>query len=133
MTAQGKERRSAVRFDKAFPVYLSGDEGLTRGIARNISEGGMFVETSAPCRIGSRVQVTFVSPGSNEELSLWACVRYQCFLSYGEAAGEGLLRGMGLRFIQPLPLEAPAPALQAPQPRRVPSAIPTAPGRRLLH
>ena len=33
MTAQRKDRRQSFRFDKAFPVYLSGDEGVTRGIA----------------------------------------------------------------------------------------------------
>lgn len=131
MKAQCKERRSAVRFDKAFPVYLTGEEGMTRGIVRNISEGGMFVETSEPCRIGARVQVTFVSPGTNVEIALWACVRYQCFLSYGNASGAGLMRGMGLRFIEPLPLEQAMPGLG--RPAAAPRATPMSAGNRVLH
>ena len=97
-----QERRASMRFDMAFPVYLSSDEGVSRGIARNISEGGMFIETSQPCRIGSKVEVTFVSPYTSEELTLTAKVRYLCYLSFGEesAAGKGTLRGMGLRFME---------------------------------
>lgn len=102
MNSTVSERRASVRFDMAFPVYVSGDEGISRGIARNISEGGMFIETSQPCRIGSKVEVTFVSPVTREELTLSAKVRYLCYLSFGEEAeeGKGTLRGMGLRFTE---------------------------------
>ena len=101
MNSTAHERRASMRFDMAFPVYLSSDEGISRGIARNISEGGMFVETSQPCRIGSKVEITFVSPYTSEELTLTAKVRYLCYLSFGEEpAGKGTLRGMGLRFLE---------------------------------
>ncbi|MDR0966900.1 MAG: PilZ domain-containing protein [Myxococcales bacterium] len=140
MKVQTKERRSAVRFDKAFHVYLSGDDGISRGIARNISEGGMFVETSAPCPIGSRVQITFVAPGSSVEIAMWAVVRYQCFLSYGNEEGEGLLRGMGLRFIEPIQFEEAMPELAQAQtstpalPKPAPLAAPLmSAGSRVLH
>jgi Tfp pilus assembly protein PilZ len=95
-----KERRSTIRFDKAFAVYLAGDEGVTRGVARNISEGGMFIETREPYRLGSRVRVTFVAQDTNTEITMVAEVRYQCFLSYGGAhESESQLRGMGIRFV----------------------------------
>lgn len=94
-------RRRNLRFDKAFPVYLLGESGLARGIARNISEGGMFIETREPFPLGSRVKVTFVSEADGAELTALAEVRYQCFLSYGDsAAGPGGLRGMGVRFVE---------------------------------
>ncbi|MBI5542696.1 MAG: PilZ domain-containing protein [Deltaproteobacteria bacterium] len=96
-----KERRSAIRFDKAFTVYLSGEEGMTRGIARNISDGGMFIETREPYRLGTRIKVTFVSADTNTEITMVGDVRYQCFLSYGgEGDGESQLRGMGVRFVE---------------------------------
>jgi Tfp pilus assembly protein PilZ len=96
-----QERRASMRFDKAFPVYLSGDEGLTRGIARNISDGGMFIETREPYRLGSRIKVTFVSSEMNTEITLVGEVRYQCFLSYGaDDQSESQLRGMGVRFVE---------------------------------
>jgi Tfp pilus assembly protein PilZ len=95
-----KERRTAIRFDKAFPVYLSGEEGVTRGIARNLSDGGMFIETREPYRLGSRIKVTFVASESSTEITLVADVRYQCFLSYGgDGPAESQLRGMGVRFV----------------------------------
>jgi uncharacterized protein (TIGR02266 family) len=99
-----RERRQTIRFDKAFPVYLAGEEGMTRGIARNLSEGGMFIETREPYRLGARVKVTFVSPDTSAEITLVGEVRYQCFLSYGggdeTAPGESQLRGMGVRFTE---------------------------------
>jgi len=96
-----KERRGSIRFDKAFPVYLAGEEGMTRGIARNISDGGMFIETREPYRLGAQVRVTFVSPDNGTEITMLGEVRYQCFLSYGNGSeGESQLRGMGLRFLK---------------------------------
>ncbi len=96
-----KERRDSIRFDKAFTVYLAGEEGMTRGIARNISDGGMFIETREPYRLGARIKVTFVSPENGTEITVVGEVRYQCFLSYGaDNNGENQLRGMGVRFVE---------------------------------
>ncbi len=100
-----KERRLSIRLDKAFPVYLAGEEGVTRGIARNITGGGIFIETCEPYRLGARVKITFVGP-DNEEITLVGEVRYQCFLSYGVGIqGESQLRGMGIRFVEAAPEE----------------------------
>ncbi len=94
------ERRRGARLDKVFPVYLDGDSGLGMGIARNISEGGMFVETRAPQPIGSQVRVTFSSDGG--EMTVIAEVRYVCHLlgrAAGGSCGPLALRGMGMRFM----------------------------------
>jgi hypothetical protein len=94
------DRRDAARLDKVFPVYLEGDRGIGMGIARNISSGGMFVETRAPQPIGSQVRVTFAS--DDGEMTAVAEVRYICHL-LGRAEdplrGPLALRGMGMRFI----------------------------------
>ena len=120
-----KERRTSIRFDKAFPVYLSGDEGLTRGIARNISDGGMFIETREPYRLGSRIRVTFVAADTNAEITLVGEVRYQCFLAYGgQGTGESQLRGMGIRFVN---MESQEARLSAP------AAKATSTATRVLH
>jgi hypothetical protein len=109
-----RERREAVRLDKAFPVYLDGDRGVGMGIARNISEGGMFVETRAPQPIGSQVRVTFQSDGG--EMTAIAEVRYVCHL-LGRGTAEGAcgplaLRGMGMRFMYFEAGEEPRSAVQ---------------------
>jgi len=94
------DRRDGARLDKVFPVYLDGDRGVGMGIARNISFGGMFVETRAPQPIGSLVRITF--PADGGEMTAIAEVRYVChLLGRAETVSGGPLamRGMGMRFI----------------------------------
>jgi hypothetical protein len=94
------ERRNAPRLDKVFRVYLEGERGMGLGIARNISEGGMFVETRAPQPIGSQVRITF--PADGGEMTAVAEVRYVChLLGRTPVAQRGplALRGMGVRFL----------------------------------
>jgi hypothetical protein len=107
------ERRLKARLDKAFPVYLDGERGVGMGIARNISEGGMFVETRAPQPIGSQVRVTF--PADGGEMTAIAEVRYVCHLlgrGQAGAAGPLALRGMGMRFMYFEAGEEPHSAVQ---------------------
>ena len=95
-----QERRLAPRLDKVFRVYLEGERGMGLGIARNISEGGMFVETRAPQPIGSQVRITF--PADSGEMSAIAEVRYVCHLLGRTPVSERgplALRGMGVRFL----------------------------------
>jgi hypothetical protein len=93
------ERREDPRLDKVFRVYLEGERGTGLGIARNISEGGMFIETRVPQPIGSQVRVTF--PSDSGEMSAIAEVRYVCHLVGRTRAPErsSALRGMGVRFL----------------------------------
>ncbi len=97
---QREERRAAPRLDKVFPVYLEGERGGGLGVARNISEGGMFVETRAPQPIASQVRITF--PSEQGEITAVAEVRYVCHLlgrSPHPERGPLALRGMGVRFL----------------------------------
>ncbi|MDF1562294.1 MAG: PilZ domain-containing protein [Deltaproteobacteria bacterium] len=99
--SENPERRYTPRFDKAFPVFLSGDRGVTYGVARNVSEGGMYVELADAEPLGSSVTVTFAWPGSNAEMSVEAEVRYTAAINFG-GEGEGLraICGVGLRFVR---------------------------------
>ncbi len=94
------ERRAEPRLDKVFRVYLEGEHGSGLGIARNISEGGMFVETRAPQPIGSQVRITF--PSDAGDMTAVAEVRYVCHLlgrTPASSLGPLALRGMGVRFL----------------------------------
>jgi hypothetical protein len=93
------ERRATARLDKVFPVYLEGERGGGLGVARNISDGGMFVETRTPAPIGSQVRVTF--PSDAGEMIAVAEVRYVCHLLAGVAddGRPATMRGMGVRFL----------------------------------
>jgi hypothetical protein len=94
------ERRETTRLDKAFHVYVEGERGPGLGIARNISRGGIFVETRAPQPIGSQVRITFPSESGN--MHAVAEVRYVCHLlglGHGALQEPRAVRGMGLRFL----------------------------------
>lgn len=99
------ERRQNLRFDKVFTVYLTTQQGMTRGIARNISSSGLFVETRDPLPLGQRLKVTFTAEDGTEMTALCE-VRYQVALNYSNSqAGEEQAvmtsgtRGAGLRII----------------------------------
>jgi hypothetical protein len=97
--SRGSDRRVGSRLDKVFPVWLEGLHGCGMGIARNISEGGMFVETATPHPIGSQVQVGF--PSESGDMTAVAEVRYVCHL-VGRRAGQDVhasVHGMGVRFL----------------------------------
>jgi hypothetical protein len=93
------ERRSHLRLDKVFTVYLSSAEGVARGVGRNISARGMFIEASASLPLGSRLRVTLCGEDGTE-MSCLCDVRYQVVLSFGGKNGEsGHRRGMGLKIV----------------------------------
>jgi hypothetical protein len=94
-----KERRKSLRFDKVFTVYLTTSEGVSRGMGRNISADGMFVETRDNLPLGGQLKVTFCGQDGTE-ITCWCEVRYQVALSYGGKDGqEGFSRGVGLRIV----------------------------------
>ncbi len=93
------DRRRSLRFDKVFTVHLGTAQGLTRGVGRNISAEGMFVETREPLPLGDKVSVTF-SGEDGTEITCFCEVRYQVALSYGKKDGnEGFSRGVGLKIV----------------------------------
>jgi hypothetical protein len=93
------ERRKSLRFDKVFTVFISTQDGISRGIGRNISAAGLFVESREPVPLGGQVKVTFCGEDGTEMTCLCE-VRYQVALAYGrKEGGEGNSRGMGLRIL----------------------------------
>lgn len=93
------DRRQHLRFDKIFTVYISTVDGMMRGIGRNISARGMFVEVREAVPLGARLKVTF-SGEDGTEMTCLCEVRYQVALSYGRQDGRaGHSRGVGLRIV----------------------------------
>jgi hypothetical protein len=98
------DRRETGRLDKVFPVWLEGERGQVHGIARNISPGGLFVETPATEPIGSEVRVNFTPSGGG--IVAVGEVRYVCHLVGRRAPGSDGpdvpvgVQGMGIRFVR---------------------------------
>lgn len=109
------DRRKTSRFDKAFPVYLVSPDGIGRGIARNISEGGMYIETREPLPLGGQVSVRFVDDRFGVEITAASEVRHHLLLEFSRSEGKtGALRGMGVRFLYFSPEEEPSLVLPGP-------------------
>ncbi len=83
------EKRRSHRSPLDTPVQVKrvGTDEVAHGHARDVSIGGMFVETSnAPFPFGTEVVVHATLPGHNEELAMRAVVRWN------------RVDGMGLQF-----------------------------------
>jgi hypothetical protein len=106
------ERRAAPRLDKVFSVLIDGERGGAFGVARNISQGGMFVETHDPQPLGTQVRITFEGQGGH--MTAVGEVRYVCHLigrPTGAATRHAAVRGMGVRFLYFDPAGAAPPVL----------------------
>ncbi len=93
------ERRESHRFDKAFQVEISSAVfGSYMCVARNISAGGIFLETFDPLPLGSEVRVHFEIPDSNGEVVAVGEVKNHYYLNYHQDGAPKSLMGMGVRF-----------------------------------
>jgi hypothetical protein len=65
-----------VAIDLPVEVTVRDSEERAPGVARDISVGGMFIETALSVRFGSAVFVGFSVPGQSEPMLLPAIVRW---------------------------------------------------------
>jgi hypothetical protein len=95
-----KDQRQHLRFDKVFPVrvesILFGD---TQCVARNVSAGGIFLETRDPLPLGSRVRVCFLTPDEATEIVGLGEVKNHYFLNYAQGGNAKAVSGMAVRFV----------------------------------
>jgi len=66
---RGDQRRSE-RIDLVVRVDYKTVDELFSEFARNINEGGMFIETDSPPDLGSPVELEFRIPGSDEPIQV---------------------------------------------------------------
>jgi hypothetical protein len=94
------EKRCKERFNMVFSVYITGAWGSAFGIARNISQGGIFIESPDPYPLSSRMQITFYLPDGHTEMTAVGEVVHICFLDRTAAGGlRDVMVGMGIRFV----------------------------------
>jgi uncharacterized protein (TIGR02266 family) len=93
-----ERRRSPERREVKMEVALVTESGLFAAFSRNISRGGIFVETDWACTVGERLTLQFQLTGQEIRFSVEAEVRW---------VRRGALAGVGLLFIEPSrPLKA---------------------------
>jgi Tfp pilus assembly protein PilZ len=71
---QRRYARAPVNSPAAFS--LKGKPEQTTGLAKDISVGGMFIETTAPAAFGADVVIHLALPGSSGPLALPGVVRW---------------------------------------------------------
>jgi len=86
------DRRRAERVDLVVRVDYKTVDELFSEFARNINEGGMFVETESPPDIGEPVALQFSIPGSDEPIQVMGRV----VRTTGDGAPD--TPGMGIEF-----------------------------------
>ena len=92
-TPAALERRRAERADLIVRVdYQTVDEFFSE-FARNINEGGLFVETETPHPLGTAVDLQFKLPGSSEPIQVTGSVVRVAAGSADEPSGMGIAFG----------------------------------------
>jgi hypothetical protein len=92
-------KRTALRFEKVFPVILSTDDfGECNAMARNISAGGILIELADPFPLGTEVRVHFAMPDSQASIVARGEVKNHYFLNFSDSHGPRSLTGMAIRF-----------------------------------
>ncbi len=99
MSLKKKERRSSLRLDKVFSVQVESPEyGFTNCIARNISCGGIFLESKELLPLGSTIKILFSVPGVCGGINAVGEVKNQFCLNFGSETDSSKMVGMGIRF-----------------------------------
>src|SRR5260370_16731744 len=96
MAIEAKERRRNLRFDKVFTVYLATADGITRGIGRNISGRGMFVETQEPIPLGGQLRATLTAEDGTEMTCLCEVRSQVALIPANDDANQGFIRRIHL-------------------------------------
>lgn len=81
---------------------------LERGLARNISEGGMLVQLDQVLPIGRQIEISFT--GRSKEITLVGEVRHQVAWQHSGGPDRTTMYGIGVRFVEAKQEELPLTA-----------------------
>ncbi len=91
----GIERRASPRADIVVRVNYQNVDSLFSEFARNINDGGIFVETDTPQPIGTNVELEFKLPGAGQPIKVVGNVVRSVSADQVESDG---IAGMGIEF-----------------------------------
>ena len=91
----GIERRNSPRADIVVRVNYQTVDSLFSEFARNINDGGLFVETDTPQPIGTSVELEFKLPGADRPIEVIGNVVRS--IESDQATPDGVA-GMGIEF-----------------------------------
>jgi len=91
----GIERRGSPRADLVVRVNYQTVDSLFSEFARNINDGGIFVETDTPQPVGTNVELEFKLPGADRPIEVFGNVVRS--ISTDQVESDGV-PGMGIEF-----------------------------------
>jgi type IV pilus assembly protein PilZ len=91
----GIERRASPRAEFVVRVNYQTIDSLFSEFARNINDGGIFVETDTPQPIGTSVELEFKLPGADQPIEVIGNVVRSISADQVESDGAA---GMGIEF-----------------------------------
>ena len=86
-----EHRRSDRRYDRRVPIDFSHEGSSFSAHTRNISLGGVFIETDQTLPFGAKIALRFKVPTQSDMIEVEGQVRWL-------EMDEGRLRGIGVRF-----------------------------------
>ena len=86
-----EHRRSDRRYERRVAIDVVHEGASFASYTRNISLGGVFIETESPLPFGVRVSLKFRIPTQTEPVEVDGQVRWQ-------ETEDGQVRGTGIRF-----------------------------------
>lgn len=92
-------KRIPLSLDVAVPVLIRGPDGVQRGLARNISEGGMLIEMEELPTLGHRLEIVFAGITGSCSVTLFGEVRHHVGWQHASNGTTHTMRGIGVRFI----------------------------------
>jgi hypothetical protein len=96
-----RDQRASIRFNKVFEVSLASEEyGEIGAVARNISLGGMLIETPSLPPLGSEVRIRFQIPDSDASIIVRGEVKNHYVFNFADAGALRWARGIGVRFLE---------------------------------
>ncbi|MFQ5840066.1 MAG: PilZ domain-containing protein [Candidatus Methylomirabilales bacterium] len=93
---RGGQRQRHPRLPSRLPIAYDHEGGSGIGTCLNLSEGGMFIETTDPVRTGQDLFLHVTPPGPLSALSLWGRVAW----SNPVDDRNDFPSGMGVRFVE---------------------------------
>lgn len=86
-----EHRRSDRRYERRVPIDFTHEGASYTAMTRNISLGGVFIDTDQTLPFGARLELKFKVPTQAETIEVEGQVRWL-------EMEEGRLRGIGVRF-----------------------------------
>jgi hypothetical protein len=95
------DRRNSIRFDAFCIVQVqSSEHGISHCVARNVSEGGVFLETRETLPLGTAIRVWFFAQDGAPRISAIGEVKRHYCLHYMRDDKPQSLTGMGVTFLE---------------------------------